>query len=463
LRATRLARFLLDSGAETAMIEAQPFSLPEVAAMTTRREFLSQSAAGLLAAPLFVPASALGRADKEAAGERIVMGVIGTGGQGRSLASRFAREKDVEVVAVCDVDSRHLEEGRKVVEKSSGKKGCKTYKDFRDLIGHKGLNAVVVATPDHWHALASIAAARAGLDVYCEKPLTNSIGEGRALCKAVAGHKRILQCGSHERSGSNARRACEIVRNGKIGKLKTIRINLPCDDGHHLAARKQKPGKPTEPPEQLDYEFWLGHTPRVGYIPERVHFNWRWTLAYGGGEMTDRGAHVIDLGLLGAGLDDTGPVTVEAKGVRQKDCLYDCFWDYAFTNTYKNGVKLVGGTAGPRGVKFEGSDGWVFIHVHGARLEASSPDLLKLNADDFKVKLGRTPSHLRNFLESVKSRKPPFATAELAHRTASVCHLNNIAMHLGRKLTWDPVKERFEGDDEANKLLTPTMRAPWKL
>src|SRR5262249_46945205 len=183
--------------------------------------------------------------------------------------------------------------------------------------------------------------------------------------------------------------ACEIVRNGKIGKLKTLRINLPCSDGHHKAARATAPKKPQDPPKELDYDFWLGHTARVPYVPEKGHFNWRWTLAYGGGERTDRAAHVIDLAQLGAGTDLPGPVEVEASGVRQKDCLYDCFWDYTFTNTFANGVKLIGSTKGPRGVKFEGEDGWVFIHVHGARLEASSPDLLKLKPDDFKAKLGR--------------------------------------------------------------------------
>jgi predicted dehydrogenase len=427
---------------------------------STRRQFLGQAA--LLSAPLFVPAAALGRGDKVAASERIQVGVIGTGGQGRSLTARFAGQKDVDVVAVCDVDADHLKQAQQLVEKRT-KKDCKTYKDFRDLIGHKGLNAVVVATPDHWHALATIAACKAGLDVYCEKPLANSIGEGRAMCDAARANKRIVQCGSHERSGPRARFACEIVRNGKIGKLKTVRINLPCDDDHHQKARRRGLGKATEPPAQLDYDFWLGHTPKVPYIAERVHFNWRWVLAYGGGEMTDRGAHVIDLGQLGAGTDRTGPVEIEAKGVQEKECMYDVFWDYNFTNTYADGLKLIGSTKGPRGVRFEGDDGWVFIHVHGAKLEASSPDLLKLNADDFKVKVGRAPSHIRNFLDSVRSRKEPFATAEIGHRTASLCHLNNIAMRLGRTLKWDPVKERFTGDDEANKLITPVMRAPWKL
>ncbi len=427
--------------------------------MTTRRDFLSASAA-FAAAPLFVPASALGRDGKSAASDRIRVGVIGTGGRGNSLIRAFLNEKDVDIVAVCDVDERHLDRGQKSAEK--GGKPVARYRAFRGLLDHKGLDAVVVATPDHWHALPSIAACRAGLDVYCEKPLTNSIGEGRALVNAAREHKRVVQCGSHERSGPRARFACEVVRNGHLGKLKTLRINLPCNEPHQLKARNVDRPKATEPPPELEYDLWLGHTPSVPYIAERVHRDWRWVLAYGGGEMTDRGAHVIDLGLLGAGLDDTGPVEIEAKGVQLKDSIYDVFWDYGFTNRFANGVELVGSTAGPRGVRFEGTDGWLFIHVHGAKLEASSPDLLKLDSEKFKLRLGRTKSHARNFLDCMRSRQQPFAHGEAAHRTASVCHLNNIAMRLGRKLTWDPAKERF-GDDEANKLLTPVMRPPWQL
>jgi predicted dehydrogenase len=434
---------------------------------TTRRTFLQQAAAApaaALAAPLFVPASALGAAGPAPASERIVVGVIGTGGRGRSLINAFVNEKDVQVVAVCDVDARHRKLGQALVQKRYGHAGCAAYKDFRDLLDHQGLNAVVVATPDHWHALASIAACRAGLDVYCEKPLANSVGEGRAICEAVRRHKRVLQTGSHERSGANARFACELVRNGRIGKLQTLRINLPFSDAHLQQARKLSSVPPTMPvPPGFDYDFWLGHTPAVPYTEKRCHFWWRFILAYGGGEMTDRGAHVIDLGQLGAGTDDTGPVEIEATGVRTKGSLFDAFWDYRFENTFAGGLKLVGGAKGPRGVKFEGSDGWVFIHVHGAKLEASSPDLLKESPDRFKVRLGRSPGHVRNFLDCVKSRKEPVAPAEVGHRTASICHLNNIAMLLGRKLRWDPKKEKFADDEEANRLLTPPMRAPWKL
>jgi predicted dehydrogenase len=427
-----------------------------------RRDFLKRSAA--LTAPLFVPASALGLGASVAASDRITVGVIGTGGQGRGLANAFMGEKDVQLVAVCDVDANHLKQAKAQVDKKYGNADCAAFKDFRELLAKKEIDAVVVATPDHWHALASVAAAKAGKDIYCEKPLANSIGEGRAIANAVKENKRILQCGSHERSGANSRFACELVRSGRIGNVHTVRINLPCTDGHHLAIMKVKDVPPPEKvPENLDWDFWLGHTPMVPYHPSRCHFNWRWILAHGGGEMTDRGAHVIDIAQLGLGTDDTGPVEIEAKGGKNKHGVYDAFFDYEFTNTYANGVKMIGSTQSPRGLKFEGADGWIFIHIHGGKLEASDPAMLKEAPINIKVHLGRSPGHVRNFLDSVKSRKDPVATAEIGHRTASICHLNNIALLTGRNLKWDPKKEQFEGDYEANKLLTPVMRGPWKV
>lgn len=444
---------------------------------STRRQFLKRTAAtslGLLGAPLFVPASALGLGGAVAANERITVGVIGTGGRGRGLTNMFMSMKEVQVVAVCDVDKAHRTQGLELVQKKYGNKDCQEFNDFREILSKvKDMNAVIVATPDHWHGLASIHAARAGKDIYCEKPLVNSVGEGRALCDAVTQNKRILQTGSQERSGDNARFACELVRSGKIGQLQKISIFLPCDDAHHKKMRAVTTVPPSESvPEGFDYDLWLGHTAKVPYCKERCHFAWRFILAYGGGEMTDRGAHVIDLAQLGAGFDDTGPVEIEASGERTKGSIYDCFWDYKFVNTYANGVKMTCEAKGPRGVRFEGSDACIFIHVHGQKLEATEASLLKEKPDSLKVQLGRAPGddrknlvhlHVRSFLEAVKSRKEPTATAEIGHRTASVCHLNNIAMLLGRKLKWDPKKEQFEGDAEANKLLTPKMREPWKL
>ena len=437
---------------------------------TTRRRFLGQAASAAFGVPLFVSCTAIGKGGAVSASERIAMGVVGTGKRGRGVMGQFLNQKDVQVVAVCDVDTRHREQAQAGVNKKYGNRDCAAYSDFRELVARDDLDAVLVATPDHWHALASIAAANAGKDVYCEKPLANSIGEGRAICRAVEKNERILQTGCQERSGVNARFACQLVREGRIGKLKRVVINLPDRDRHHLRMRNVKDAPPTAPtPEGLDYNFWLGHTPKVPYRPfmaddpeRRCHFWWRFILAYGGGEMTDRGAHVIDLAQLGMQADNTGPVEIEARGVQTKGSLFDVFWDYQFVNTYANGLQMIGSTQGPRGVRFEGEAGTIFIHVHGQRVEADPASLL----DDLKTanrRLHPLSDHLRSFLNAVKTRKPSTAFAESGHRTASICHLNNIAMRLGRKLKWDPKAERFSNDEEANGLITPKMRAPWTL
>ena len=449
----------------------------------SRRRFLSRVAAGsatTLGAPFIVPASALGRDGNVAPSERIVMGCIGTGGRGTHIMQMMMSEKDAQIVAVSDVEKRSnlyyrgriagREPAREKVEKHYAENapdgkytGCKVFSDFRELLDIKDIDAVTVTTPDHWHALASVAAANAGKDIYCEKPLANSIGEGRAICEAVKKNNRILQTGSHERSNDKGRYACELVRNGRIGKLHTVRIQMPSNDDHHQQVKAVKGMPPTQKvPASFDYNFWLGHTPEAPYVPERCHFWWRFVLAHGGGEMTDRGAHIIDLAQLGMGTDATGPVEIETHGKRGTG-LYDVFMDYEFTNVYANGVRMIGESKGPRGVRFEGTDGWVFINIHGCRLEASRASLLEEVIGEGEIQLGRSPGHQRDFLNCVKSRKDPLAKAETGHRTASVCHLNNISALTGRKLRWDPVKERFIGDASANEHLLPTMRAPWAI
>jgi len=432
----------------------------------TRRDFIKVTTSSLLVAgfPAIIPASARGRDGKAAPSDRIVMGWIGTGGQGTSLLKRFIEQPDVQVIAIADVDAKNRANAAKVINTKYNNKDCASYKDFRELLARKEIDAVTVATPDHWHALASIAAAEAGKDIYCEKPLANSVAEGRAICEAVKKHKRILQTGSHERSTPTVRQACELVRNGLIGKVETVHINLPCGDKHHnsIKAITSLP-LPQQVPAELDYDFWLGHTPRVPYYKERTHFWWRFILSYGGGELTDRGAHVIDLAQLGLGTDATGPVEFDATGSDNKHGLYDAFMDYKFINTYANGVKVIGSTEGSRGLKFKGTDGWIFIHIHGGKLEASDPALLTTKTETLKVQLGRSPGHYRNFLDSVRSRQWPLAHAEIGQRTATICHLNNLAMKLGRKLKWDPKKEKVINDAEANHMLLPEMRGPWSL
>jgi len=420
-------------------------------------------ATAALGVPYFVPATVFGNANRAAPSDRIVMGVIGTGGMGRANMGAFMNEPDVQMAALCDVDQRHLKQAVDHVNGTYGNSDCFTTGDFRELIARNDLDAVVVATPDHWHALATVAAAKAGKDIYCEKPLANSVGEGRAICQAVQENQRILQTGSHERSGNNARYACELVRSGRLGKIHTVRINLPVDDAHHkqVLAFEGVPAEMPVPPE-FDYDFWLGHTEKVPYTEKRCHFWWRFILAYGGGEMTDRGAHIIDLAQLALDVDDSGPVKYEAKGVASETSLYDAFMDYEFENTYANGVRMIGSTKGPRGLRFEGEEGSLFVHIHGAALEAEPSSILEPeNAPE--QSLGRAPSHRRNFLDCVKSREKPFADEEVGHRTGTICHLNNIVMKVGRPITWDPETETIENDDEATALLTPKMREPWTL
>ncbi|GMU20216.1 MAG: dehydrogenase [Phycisphaerae bacterium] len=433
----------------------------------TRRSFLKRAAAasaGAVGFPYIVPSSALGLADSVAPSNRIVMGTIGTGGQGRGNMLRLMNFPEVQMVAVCDVDKSHREQAREEVNRKSSDSDCKAFNDFRELLAIKDIDAVIVGTPDHWHALASVAALDAGKDVYCEKPLANSVGEGRAIAEAAKRNQRILQTGSQERSGQ-ARKNCEFVLNGRIGKVHTIEINLPCDDGHHrqiLEMNKQEhPEMPI--PKGFDYDFWLGHTPEVPYTEKRCHFFWRFNLAYGGGEMTDRGAHVIDIAQLGNATDDTGPIEYRARGKRSEKALFNAFMEYEFENLYANGVRMIGRSAGQRGVKFIGDEGWLFIKIHGGGADASKPSILEPLPDDAPVQLGRTPSHHHNFIEAVKSRRQPFAHAEIGHRTASICHLNNIAMITGRPFKYDPVKERILDDNEADALLTPKMRSPWHL
>jgi len=428
----------------------------------SRRDFLRTSAAATagLVAPCFVPASSLGRDGAAAPSERIAVGMIGTGGMGAGHLDWLSQQPDLEVVAVCDVDAAHLAKAKELVVTKSGKIGCATVHDFRELVARPDIDTVFVVTPDHWHALASLAAIRAGKDVYCEKPLTNSIGEGRTLCNAVKEHGRVMQCGSHERSNPNVLRACEIVRSGRLGEIRTVRVFLPCDDPHHQQARGRQL-VPAQVPDGFDFDFWLGPTPQVPYAENSTHFWWRFNLNYGGGEMTDRGAHIIDLAQMALELDATGPVEISARGTQMTGGLYNVFLDFELENTYANGLKLIGEKSGPRGIRFEGTEGTLFVHIHGGKLEANPPNLLNgIAVPDYAE--GMVP-HRQDFFTAVRTRGTTRAGAEAAHRTASICHVNNIAMRLGRDLNWDPIAEKFIDDDEANGLLMPAMRAPWSV
>jgi predicted dehydrogenase len=430
--------------------------------LATRRQFLRETAVAstVLAAPCFIPARSLGGEGAVAPSERLVIGLIGAGGMGLAHLHWLLDQPDLEVAALCDVDDGHLQQARELVRSKGRQDNCPTYRDFRELLARPDVDAVFVVTPDHWHALVAIAAVEAGKDVYCEKPLTNSVGEGRALCEAVKKHGRVLQCGSQERSNPNVRRARELVRSGRLGDVKTVRVFLPCDEPHHQRARAQELVL-ADVPAGFNYNFWLGPTEVVPYAENRCHFGWRFNHRYGGGEMTDRGAHIIDLAQLALQFDDAGPVEYRASGTRLEGGLYDVFLDFEFENVYANGVKLIGEKTGPRGIRFEGDQGSLFVHIHGGKLQSNPASLLDdvPPAEPFDA----YALHRRDFFAAVRSRDATHATAEIGHRTATICHLNNLAMRLGRPLKWDPVAEKIIGDEEAHGYLMPKMRAPWSV
>jgi predicted dehydrogenase len=441
---------------------------------TSRRQFLLQAAA----APLIVSASALGRDDKPPPSERINLGVIGAGNQGFNDMRAFLGDARVRIVAVCDVNRESAgywngavagrEPGRRLVEqhyaaekKAGTYKGCDAHVDFRELLDRKDIDAVLVSTPDHWHALPVILAAKAGKDVYCQKPLALTIAEGRAMSNAVKKFKRVFQCGSQQRSDSNFRRACELVRNGRIGKLHTVRCGLPGGRPDYGKTGDRK--KPEKVPDGFEFDLWIGPAPNAEYAPARCHVNFRWIYDYSGGQVTDWGGHHPDCAQWGMDTEMTGPIEIRnAKGVFPPDDLWNTATEYSFEAIYKNGVKLVVSSKEKGGVTWEGSEGSVWAN-RGA-LDASPKAILDAKPGPGWITLYKSENHYGNFIDCVLSRKETAAPVEVAHRSITICHLGNIAMRLGReKLKWDPGKEQILDDAEAAKMLSRPYRDPWKL
>jgi predicted dehydrogenase len=425
----------------------------------SRRKFL-HAAAGAVAAPFIVPSSVLGLGGATPPSERIVMGLIGCGGMGNSNLDGFMRRPDVQFVGVCDVDRRHLDETAKKVNGKNGNEDCKKTGDFRELIATKGLNAVVVATPDHWHALASIAAVRAGLDVYCEKPVTHTFGEGQALVAAVKEKSAILQVGSQQRSDWSFRRAVDLVQNGLIGKVKEVKVGLPT--GHKGANGDTKE---QEPPAELNYDFWCGPSEKLAYVPARLHWNWRWHLSYGGGQLMDWIGHHNDICQWGLGRDLSGPVEVQALGFEYPEDrrVWNSAWKYEVACKYDDGVMASISNKHPMGARFIGESGWVY--VDRGKLEASTPEWVKREFDPGAKKAYESNDHRANFIDGVKSRKLCIAHAEVGHRSITPGHLGLLSESLGgRLIRWDPKTETVLGDAEADRRLKALdFRKPWAL
>ena len=425
-----------------------------------RRQFLKRTAvaaAGVTGFPYVVRSSALGKAGSVAASDRIVMGCIGVGSQGSGNMGGFLGKKEVQIVAVCDVDKKNRDRAKKRVDDKYKNDDCKAYLDFRDVIERKDIDALSLAMPDHWHSIPVIMAARAGKDMYGEKPLARTIHEGRVMVDTANRYGRVWQTGSWQRSVRDFHRACELVRNGRIGKIHKVEVGLPTGGGTDV--------KSVQPvPEGVDWDFWLGP---ARWVPYRgvMHWNWRWMMDYSGGQLTDWAGHHIDIAHWGLGLDHTGPVEIEGKGVYPKDGIYDAPTAYKFTCKYANGLTMI--VANDRqqpkrmGTAWYGADGW--IHVRRGKLEADPPDVLKEAIGPNEIKLYESRDHQRNFLDCVRSRKKTITPIEIAHRSISVGLLGEIAMLTEQKLRWDPEKETFLNSDEANRMLSRPMRAPWHL
>lgn len=415
-----------------------------------RRQFLTATGAGLAAAwmPTVIPARAFG------ANERIRTGHVGVRNQGTNNLKEVFKLKDAQVVAVCDVDSDVLAKAAKLVETTT-KTAPKTYKDFRELLDDRDIDAVVLTTPDHWHAIPTIAACEAGKDVYCEKPLSLFVTEGRAMVEAARKYQRVVQTGTQQRSDKRFRHAAEIVRSGLLGKINTIRVGIP-------GVNFDGPAVPdSTPPANLNYDFWLGPAPQKPYNEKHVHYLFRFFWDYSGGQMTNFGAHHLDIVQWALKMDDRGPLEVSGRARYQEKGWYEVPEWFEVTYAYPGTKVIAGNDQPPGGLYFEGEQGNLYVTRSKITCE-NNPAVLNADISD-ENRVTVSDNHFQNWLDCIKTRMKPIADVEIGHRSATVCHLGNIAIRTGRKIVWDASLEAIPGDDEAHGMLTRPYRDPWKL
>jgi predicted dehydrogenase len=458
--------------------------------LLTRRNFLKQTAGiaiGTATAPLFAPASALGRAGKIAPGERIVVGCIGVGPQGQGVMGNFLNKQDAQVVAICDIMDSHREQARTKINQRYQNQDCKTYTEFQEIVARPDIDAFLIATPDHWHVLTALAAVRAGKDIYVEKPLGINLAEDWALRKEVHRHKRVFQFGTQQRSSRTFRLACELVRNGRIGKLKHINVWSPAS----------VPGGATEPcpvPPGLDFDRWLGPAAVRPYAPNLCEAGtgqktWWFMSPFALGFIAGWGIHPMDIAAWGGGDLLSGPVEIEGRGTFHAEGACDTATAWNVDMKFGSGVTLrFEGVPGKpegntpscdiwahrdewtqryrrvtdHGTAFEGTDGWV--HVDRSRINLQPETLIDQDEASFPIQLTKSPDHVRNFLDCVRSRNRTVCNIDESVWSDTLCELSDIAIRLNRKVVWDPKKECFLNDREANLHLLPQpMRAPWHL
>jgi predicted dehydrogenase len=379
-------------------------------------------------------------------------------------------DERVRVVAVCDVNKegpgywsgtvRGRDPAKRRVDDFYKGVGCAAYEDFRDVIRRDDIDAIYIGTPDHWHAIIGIAAANAGKDVYGQKPLSLTIADGRAMVEAVKRNGIVWQTGSQQRSDHNFRRACELVRNGRIGKLQTVRCGLP--GGIPDFGKTAHLTDPQPVPKGFNYDLWLGPSPKEPYCPARVGVNFRWNLNYSGGQITDWGGHHPDIAQWGMDTEYSGPIEIRnPRGKFAEHPIYDTATDYYFECIYENGVKLIISNQERGGVTFEGTEGWVW--ADRGRHDANPKSILNSEIGPNEVHLYKSDHHVKNFIDCMISRKETVAPIEVAHRSISLAHLGNIALILRRGFKWDPKEEKIIGDPGANLLLNRAYRRPWVL
>lgn len=445
-----------------------------------RRTFIKKTSATAIAAslPTIVPASVFG---KNAPSNRIQVGQIGCG--------RIARDHDMpgtmqydtaQLVAVCDVDQNRLKDGKKLVDQyyqNKGKKAdTKMFDNYQDLIAHKDIDAVLISTPDHWHAQPAIEAALAKKHVYLQKPTSLTVEEGRLLSDIVQKQKITLQVGTQQRSSPQFRYAAELVRNGRIGKLHTVKVGLPGDPSGPVAQTEAVPSA-------LNFDAWLGSTPEMEYSEMLVHPKvgygrpgWLRKEQFGAGMITGWGQHHFDSAAWGMNTEYTGPIRVEAIADFPKNGSWDVHGDFLVKAEYENGITMLTSGGYPNGIRYEGEEGWIFVTRGAYRatasdpipvnngvksLDASDPTLLESVIGPNEIHLYKSDEQHGNWLECIKSGKQPISPVEIGHRACTVCLVSHIAMKLPRQLEWNPEQERFVNDAEANALLSRTQRAPY--
>jgi predicted dehydrogenase len=425
-----------------------------------RRKFLKNSAAtaaAVLGFPYIIPSKVLGKNGQVAPSNKIIIGAIGVGNRGAGVLRNFMYQKDAQVVAVCDVKTDVREKLQREINEYYGSKGCAAYNDYKELLGRSDIDAVLIASTDHWHVLHAVDTARAGKDIYLEKPIGLSIEQAQVLRKTIKKYGRVFQLGTQQRSDANFRFACELVLNGRIGKVHTIKVGAP---GGLFS--ENYPIMPV--PQGLDYQRWLGPAPQVPYTQKRVTNFWWWHISdYALGFVAGWGIHHIDIAQWGNGTELSGPLEVEGTGVFPKDGLCDCATTWDVNLKYANGVTLnfTDNTKNKQGVVFEGTEGWVY--VRRGFIETQPASILNERIGPNEIHLPVSNHHQRNLLDCIKRRDRTVNPIESAVCSEIICHLSDIAMRIGRKLKWNPQQEKFLNDDQANRMLTRSMRSPWYL